>query len=135
MNPNNLLPAWTRHAACADPTINPDLFFDEASTAAAISVCASCPVRRECLVETLQQEGTTGISNRYGVFGGLDPAQRHRMAGGPKPRSHRQLAECGTPSAYKRHVRRGEPIDEACRRANAEDAATRYEPRSKRVAA
>lgn len=27
------------------------------------------------------------------------------------------VAECGTVSAYKRHVRRGEPIDDACRAA------------------
>jgi hypothetical protein len=26
-------------------------------------------------------------------------------------------AECGTVSAYKRHRRRGEPVDEACRAA------------------
>jgi hypothetical protein len=32
----------------------------------------------------------------------------------------RSLAPCGTPSAYYRHVRKGEPIDDACRRANTE---------------
>ncbi|MCW2897805.1 MAG: hypothetical protein JWO67_70 [Streptosporangiaceae bacterium] len=30
----------------------------------------------------------------------------------------RPLAPCGTESAYNRHVRKGEPIDDACRRAN-----------------
>ncbi|UGS27590.1 hypothetical protein K8F61_05215 [Microbacterium resistens] len=32
----------------------------------------------------------------------------------------RELAPCGTRTAYKRHQRRGEPVDEACRAANAE---------------
>lgn len=29
----------------------------------------------------------------------------------------RVLAPCGSVSAYQRHLRRGEPVDEACRRA------------------
>ncbi|WP_413102268.1 hypothetical protein [Streptomyces sp. Inha503] len=33
-------------------------------------------------------------------------------------RGHRPLAPCGTVSAYQRHVRKHEPIDEACRQAN-----------------
>jgi hypothetical protein len=33
-------------------------------------------------------------------------------------RTGRLLADCGTESAYNRHVRKGEPIDDACRRAN-----------------
>lgn len=32
---------------------------------------------------------------------------------------------CGTPAAYRRHMRRGEPIDEACRNANRRDTAQR----------
>ncbi|MFI0768580.1 hypothetical protein ACH4TQ_27390 [Streptomyces sp. NPDC021218] len=35
-------------------------------------------------------------------------------------RGHRPLAPCGTVSAYQRHVRKGEPIDDACRTANTE---------------
>lgn len=31
----------------------------------------------------------------------------------------RELAKCGTRAAYNRHIRRGEPVDEACREANA----------------
>jgi hypothetical protein len=30
----------------------------------------------------------------------------------------RRRAECGTRSGYQRHVKRGEPIDDACRQAN-----------------
>lgn len=37
-----------------------------------------------------------------------------------EPRQPRPLAPCGTPAAYTRHVKRGEPIDDACRQANTE---------------
>jgi hypothetical protein len=30
----------------------------------------------------------------------------------------RDVKPCGTTAAYRRHARRGEPIDEACRQAN-----------------
>ncbi|MEU9733962.1 WhiB family transcriptional regulator [Streptomyces sp. NPDC048002] len=33
-----------------------------------------------------------------------------------------QPAPCGTRAAYQRHLRRGEPVDDACRAANARDA-------------
>ncbi|MFG1671032.1 WhiB family transcriptional regulator [Streptomyces sp. Y7] len=42
----------------------------------------------------------------------LDPAGPSRV--GPAP--------CGTRAAYQRHLRRGEPVDEACRAANAREA-------------
>lgn len=37
-----------------------------------------------------------------------------------EPRRGHDLAPCGTQSAYTRHVKRGEPIDDACRQANTE---------------
>lgn len=37
----------------------------------------------------------------------------------------RQLAPCGTAAAYKRHIRRGEPVDAPCRRANKRSEAKR----------
>lgn len=33
-----------------------------------------------------------------------------------------KLAPCGTYAAYKRHVRRGEPVDDACAATNTEEA-------------
>jgi len=41
------------------------------------------------------------------------------------------LAPCGTETAYKRHRRRGEPIDESCRRAAAQRARSRRATRPK----
>jgi len=69
---------WRSDAACRDlPT---DLFFpvghgpraqDQARLAK--QICADCPVRQECLDYAL--EG----NSRYGVFGGLDEDERHRL--------------------------------------------------------
>lgn len=41
--------------------------------------------------------------------GELFPATRHRHVVRP----------CGTPAAYRRHYRRGEPVDRSCRQAEA----------------
>jgi hypothetical protein len=38
--------------------------------------------------------------------------------GGSQPRPDWKLTPCGTPSAARRHHRRGEPLDEACREAD-----------------
>lgn len=40
------------------------------------------------------------------------------VAGPPVVRNGRTLAPCGTRSAYQRHVRNREPVDDACRAAN-----------------
>lgn len=42
----------------------------------------------------------------------------------------RELAPCGTESAYQRHHRRGEPVDDACRGAH-NDAAVAYRGRDR----
>jgi hypothetical protein len=40
-------------------------------------VClGECPVREECLLDALRWERGLAGSARYGLFGGLDPAQR-----------------------------------------------------------
>jgi hypothetical protein len=50
---------------------------------------------------------------------------------GPR-RGPNARAACGTPAAYKRHIRNNEPIDDACRAANAEHSNKYYaaEPKS-----
>jgi hypothetical protein len=44
------------------------------------------------------------------------------------PRRGQAIAPCGTPSAYSRHVKKGEPIDDACRKANTEAKRTKGVP-------
>lgn len=124
--PNAL--AWAEQAACKGQPL--DLFFSEADgkVTEAKRICARCPVRKKCLAETLRAED----GSRYGISGGLTPTERtelvnamHSAPAGeqpeylpPKPRTGRKPAKCGSRSAYQRHVRKGEPIDAACRAAN-----------------
>lgn len=44
------------------------------------------------------------------------------------PHRGHAIAPCGTPSAYTRHIKRGEPIDDACRQANTEAKRTKGTP-------
>lgn len=44
------------------------------------------------------------------------------------PHRGQAIAPCGTQSAYTRHVKNGEPIDDACRQANTEAKRTKGTP-------
>lgn len=50
--------------------------------AAAKKDCARCPLqmRQECLELAMRTEGKASATNRYGVFGGLDPDERAALA-------------------------------------------------------
>ena len=68
---------WRALAACRDS--DPDLFFpgtgdqDVGKIATAKAVCASCPVREECLAYAVELNQTEGI------WGGHTPAERRRI--------------------------------------------------------
>ncbi|MEV7154858.1 WhiB family transcriptional regulator [Streptomyces misionensis] len=130
-NSINSLPAekrkmnWRLQGACSTHP-EPDIWHATGSTAQsrsdldeALALCNGCPVREACL--------DWALTNReaYGLWGGLTEAERRRIlririAGGESERRRggRPLAACGTPSAYDRHVKLGEPIDDACRAAH-----------------
>jgi WhiB family redox-sensing transcriptional regulator len=80
---------WQQAAACKD-TPDPDVFFPGKGEdgEAAKRVCAGCPVIGECLEFAL---ATMRAPERdHGVYGGLTPAERARLRGGPVPmRAHR----------------------------------------------
>jgi WhiB family transcriptional regulator, redox-sensing transcriptional regulator len=80
---------WQQAAACKDIP-DPDLFFPGKGEdgEAAKQVCAGCPVLGECLAFAL---ATMPAPDRdHGVYGGLTPAERARLRGGPIPmRAHR----------------------------------------------
>jgi WhiB family redox-sensing transcriptional regulator len=65
---------WRALAACRG--VPEDIFFahaeEESKIVAAKAVCASCPVREECLAYALDLNQTEGI------WGGLTPAERRR---------------------------------------------------------
>jgi hypothetical protein len=107
---------WATEAVCQ--AFEPSLFFTESKTGVdrAKSVCGRCPVRVECLDMARRAED----GSRYGIYGGLTPAERTELVGS-EPRTGRLPAPCGTRSAHSRHVKKGEPIDDACRAAKRED--------------
>jgi Transcription factor WhiB len=69
---------WRERAACRgrDPTW---WFGSPFEQAVALRVCASCPVRIECLYAALVEEDGLRAAERFGVRGGMVPDQRARM--------------------------------------------------------
>jgi len=69
--------SWRTQAACLDR--DPSLFFLEKGdnqtgrTRAAKAICATCPVRVECL------DYAVSLRLMYGVWGGLTYTQRRRI--------------------------------------------------------
>ena len=72
--------SWMEWALCAQ--VDPELFFPEyranAVAAAARRICATCPVRAECLRYALTDPDLDGI------WGGTTPRQRQRLRGTPR---------------------------------------------------
>lgn len=75
---------WFRLRACRG--VDPDVFFhDNGNYSRARQICASCPVRDDCLQECMEIEANlerTGHVARVGMFGGLTPNQRGQLAEG-----------------------------------------------------
>ncbi|MFK0140662.1 WhiB family transcriptional regulator [Streptomyces murinus] len=92
------------------------------------ALCLRCPVQETCM--------NWALNNReaYGLWGGLTEGERRRILririadGDAEPRKGgRPLAPCGTPSAYDRHIKLGEPVDDACRGAHTRASAEKRE--------
>ena len=66
---------WQDAAACR--AADPDLFFPDREAVEAIArakeVCASCPVREECLAYAVE------LNQSEGIWGGHTPAERRRL--------------------------------------------------------
>lgn len=70
---------WRRHAACRG--FDTELFFAKADTLdgqAALQICESCPVARECLNFALECE-YWAYGKPTGIYGGFAPSQRNEM--------------------------------------------------------
>ncbi|MFI2620430.1 WhiB family transcriptional regulator [Streptomyces sp. NPDC018584] len=116
---------WQEEAACRN--LDTALFYPARGHTEqeerARTVCATCPAREACLAAVLADEKHLRPSDRDGIRGGLNGRERYALQHGPdkprrrkpRPAKPRALLPCGTPAAYDRHVRRGEPIDQACR--------------------
>ena len=57
-------------------SVDPELFHDPAYRREAKRACLACPVRESCLRDALESD------ERFGVWGGLDPAERRRVTHG-----------------------------------------------------
>ena len=134
---------WRLAAACQGLA---HLFDAEAGPDAntAKGYCLGCPVRTECLDAAMAEE-VGDSTRRAGIRGGLNPKERSGLArqvrakaragtpaSAPRPNTGgKPLAPCGTTTAYERHLRRKEPIDDACRAAgNAKRRASRAKAKS-----
>lgn len=127
--------SWRLDAACRE--LDPELFFphsDSQLNAAQIrkakAACANCPVAEACLAWALEHNVTDGI------WGGATEAQRkgiRRRRG--RQTQPRVLEPCGSLAAYRRHLRRGEAIDFACREANRIEQADKKITKKKEAAA
>ncbi|WP_425577212.1 WhiB family transcriptional regulator [Nesterenkonia rhizosphaerae] len=73
---------WRYRAACLDAPL--ELFFPSRNINnpetydAALKICSTCPVKKQCLDFALEVE--TSDSDRNGVFGGLRPQERKDLA-------------------------------------------------------
>lgn len=68
---------WTKDAKCIDMFV---LYDADRMEDKAAEMCAGCPVIEQCLSAAMEEEGTQGARNRYGVRGGLGPEGRAKLA-------------------------------------------------------
>ncbi len=79
-------------ASCATGIFDPEMWFPTRASETARNVpassdagrarlvCAECPARAECLVLAMTAEAGTPETLRWGIFGGLGPGERARLA-------------------------------------------------------
>lgn len=117
-------PDWHAGAACLGHP-NPDLWFPRPGrcndAALALAVYSTCPVIEQC------RQWADTHDPAHGIWGGVTAGQRRQERGNnayhrPDRWVAAALEQHGTPSAYKRHLRRGEAACWSCR--NAENAYT-----------
>jgi Transcription factor WhiB len=94
-----------RHARCSQSGLDPDQWFPASAdpsrarqeAAAAIAICATCPVRGHCLTLSLQHWDI----GQHGVWGGLVAADRARLRRRARPHrgwmEEQAMASMGAP--------------------------------------
>jgi WhiB family transcriptional regulator, redox-sensing transcriptional regulator len=82
MTGRRLWPFVLARAACSNSRLDPDDWYPVTAArrqaAAAIAVCAACPVRSECLELALRNWAI----GQFGVWGGTVPAEREKLRAG-----------------------------------------------------
>ncbi|GGY29839.1 hypothetical protein GCM10010363_07900 [Streptomyces omiyaensis] len=100
---------WRVLAACAAPTVNPEVMYPGSMTgphtAEARKICRTCPVKADCLTHALETD------QREGIWGGLTPKERGRFRAGDGTHldpDGRLRKPCGTDRAFRVHKTYGE---------------------------
>jgi WhiB family redox-sensing transcriptional regulator len=74
---------WIDGALC--PQVDPEVFFPNTTGRklshakaydTARSICHQCPVMQQCRADVMEYERGTSVYQRFGMFGGLTPAER-----------------------------------------------------------
>ena len=101
---------WRSKAACRGA--NQAIFFPERGGDAwtAFRICATCPVRVECLDYAIDNPDVVGI------WGGMSDRKRTLLRRQPRPKPD---SPCGTNNGYQRHMRIGTTPCGPCRMAHA----------------
>jgi len=113
MTGRGLRPFVLARAACSTSRLNPDDWYPVSvpvtaarrEAAAAIAVCAACPVRGECLELALRNWAI----GQFGVWGGTVPAERESYAPGRSLSSPRCCPEIRPLDRWRRDRGRAEP--------------------------
>lgn len=128
---------WLRTAACQSGARHPDTWHshDPAEQTEARAVCWACPGRPACQTAVLAAEQGLPATARHGIYAALNGEERAALDPTTPTGPAKTLAPCGTPAAYRRHLRKDEPIDPACREANTEDGRRRHAKAAQRKAA
>ena len=101
---------------------SPDKTKRDAAYAYARTICQACPVRVACLDAAMDIEGHREPGSRHGMWGGLDPFERHLLARriGRKTLGLRlKPIDHGTRAGYRMHYRRNIPVCDMCAQAEA----------------
>lgn len=98
---------WHDLAICTQT--DPELFHPEkggSGAKEAKKICASCPVRLQCLQHALDND------EKYGIWGGLSERERRRLTNADQAPTDTGI--CGTAQGYQRHRYRGEQACPEC---------------------
>lgn len=91
---------WTKRAKCREHGHDDPVFFPKkfSQGGEAKRICASCPVRKECLEYALRKQ------ERFGIWGGLTTAQRDLLVrqGRSQSRRGRHPVNCTCPIHRRR---------------------------------
>lgn len=85
-------PPWHRRAACRGMGHAVFVTNHAEEDAAALRVCAGCPVRQECLEHALDGRGLVG------VWGGMTEVERKRLLRGTSSRAEQERGLCTQPT-------------------------------------